>query len=175
MISIVLLLAQGQRAFVSLAGVFVWILVLLFWVGVPVLIIIYLLGLSRRLRNVNKEWKLLRIEVGKLAEEVRLIREKLEELEDAESALQKSFRFSDEIVKPGDYLSVIVFGIAEVNVDPNVNIYSGDILTTGNGIARKVQTREIAGITIAENTGIIGKALEDSDGKNKIKVFVNCK
>jgi len=70
---------------------------------------------------------------------------------------------------------VTVFGIADVKVDPTANFTSGEIITVGNGFARKVQTTEINGITIAENTGIIGKTLEDSHGKEKIKVFVNCK
>jgi len=103
------------------------------------------------------------------------IREKTEEIEDGETLVQKSFRFSDEIIKSGDYLSVIVFGIADVKVDPDENYNSGEMLTAGEGFARKVQTREIEGIIIAENTGILGKALEDSHGKEKIKVFVNCK
>jgi len=103
------------------------------------------------------------------------IREKTEVMEDGETQMQKSFRFSDEIIKPGDYLSVIVFGIADVKVNPGEMIKSGEVLTAGDGVARKVQTREIEGITVAENTGILGKALEDSKGKDKIKVFVNCK
>ncbi len=103
------------------------------------------------------------------------IREKTEEMEDSEIFVKKSFRFSDGIINPGDYLSVIVFGIADVKVDPNENFNSGESLTAGNGFARKAQTREIEGITVAENTGILGKALENSKGKEMIKVFVNCK
>jgi len=100
------------------------------------------------------------------------IREKAEELEDSEILVKKSFRFSDEIIKPGDYLSVIVFGIAEVNVDGKENIKSGQKLTVSesDGTARTI----ISSDNWAD-TGILGKALEDSNGKNKIKVFVNCK
>ena len=75
----------------------------------------------------------------------------------------------------GDYLSVIVFGQADVKVDSKEAVKAGDALVAGNGYARKVQTREIEGITIAENVGILGKALEDSNGKETIKVYVNCK
>ena len=89
--------------------------------------------------------------------------------------LRKSLRYEEGNVLPGEYMSVIVFGMADVKVDPGDDVYSGESLTSGDGVARKVKIAEIAGITIAENTGILGKALEDSHGKVKIKVFVNCK
>ncbi len=103
------------------------------------------------------------------------IHEESEELKNGETKIQKSFRFSDEEIQSGDYLVVIVLGTVDVKVDPTENIQSGETLTVGDGFARKVRTRVIEGITVAENIGILGKALEDSNGKNKIKVFVNCK
>ena len=75
-------------------------------------------------------------------------------------------------INNGDYLSIVVFGTADVKVEGNVK--SGESLTVGDRSARKVKTTEINGITIAENTGILGKALEDSNGKGTVKVFVNC-
>lgn len=102
------------------------------------------------------------------------IREKEIAVPEGEAAeIRKSFGYTDGNISPGDYLSVIVFGQAEVKVNEAVN--AGDALVAGNGGARKVITTEVNGITIAENTGILGKALEDSNGKDKIKVFVNCK
>ena len=103
------------------------------------------------------------------------IREDVEEMEDGKTEIQKSFRFVEGNIMPGDYLSFIVFGPADVKVNRNESIVSGEILTAGNGNARKVQTTEVNGITIAENIGILGKALEDSNGKGMMKVFVNCK
>lgn len=87
----------------------------------------------------------------------------------------KSFAHADGTIGSGEYLSVIVFGLANVKTDGRSPIKSGEALTAGNGFARKVQTTEINGITVAENVGTIGKALEDSNGKETIKVFVNCK
>jgi len=75
----------------------------------------------------------------------------------------------------GDYLTIIVFGPADVKVDNNSDIKTGESVVADNGGARKIRTTEINGITIAENTGILGKAMEDSKGKDIIKVYVNCK
>ena len=75
----------------------------------------------------------------------------------------------------GDYLSVVVFGQAQVKVNNNEPIKAGDALSLGNGAARKIKTTVVNGLTIAENTGILGKALENSNGKGMVTVFVNCK
>ncbi|MCD4817632.1 MAG: hypothetical protein K8S23_02945 [Candidatus Cloacimonetes bacterium] len=104
------------------------------------------------------------------------IREELEDVPEGETAkLRKSFEHSTGNTARGDYLSIIVFGQAEVKVESGITIKSGESLTVGNNSARKIRTTEINGITVAENVGILGKALEDSNGKGKIKVFVNCK
>ncbi len=87
----------------------------------------------------------------------------------------KSFRFVEGKARQGDYVSIITFGPADVKVDSRENIKAGESLTSNNGLAKKVRTTEINGITVAENVGILGKALEDSNGKSKIKVYVNCK
>ncbi|MCF7794694.1 MAG: hypothetical protein K9N39_11930 [Candidatus Cloacimonetes bacterium] len=101
------------------------------------------------------------------------IHEKADERNEGQSL--KSFKYADGNAYNGDYISIIVFGPTEVKINSNDAIKSGDSLAAGNGFARKVRTTEINGITVAENVGTIGKALEDSNGKNKIKVFVNCK
>lgn len=87
----------------------------------------------------------------------------------------KSFRHVEGNAGPGDYISIITEGPADVKVEFRENINIGESLTAGNGLAEKVRTTEINGITVAENVGILGKALEDSNGKSKIKVYVNCK
>jgi len=103
------------------------------------------------------------------------IREELEEFEDGKTEIQKSFRYAEGSISNGDYLSVIVFGPADVKIDSKEDIRSGQMLASGDGIARKVETREIDGMLIAENVGVLGKALENSNGRDKIKVFVNCR
>jgi hypothetical protein len=96
--------------------------------------------------------------------------------EDGKTVQIRHFEHADGNIASGEYLSVIVFGQAEVNVDSKGPLKAGDALVAGNnGAARKVKTTEINGIEIAENTGILGKALESSSGKGKVLVFVNCK
>ncbi len=104
------------------------------------------------------------------------IREEYEEAPEGESPeLKKSFEYADGNVMPGNYLSVIVFGQADVKINTKEDINHGEPVSCSENGARKVRTTEINGITIAENVGILGKALENSNGKGKIKVFVNCK
>jgi len=103
------------------------------------------------------------------------IQVKSEELDDRKTEAPKSFRYSEGSVSSGDYLSVIVFGPTDVKIDAREDIRSGQMLASGDEVARKAQTKEIDGMLIAENVGIIGKALEDSNGKGMIKVFVGCK
>ncbi|MCD4694623.1 MAG: hypothetical protein K8S16_00170, partial [Bacteroidales bacterium] len=94
---------------------------------------------------------------------------------EGQSGIDKSFRYEQGAVRNGDYLSIVVFGTADVKVNPSGHIQAGQTLTSGNSGARKVQTTEVNGIQLAENVGILGKALESSNGKGTIKVFVNCK
>ena len=103
------------------------------------------------------------------------IHERTKEMGEGEPTAQKSFRFKEGNIGQGDYLAVVVFGMADVKVNPHEPISSGEAIVAGSSVARKARTTEINGITFTENTGIIGKALEDSNGKEKIKVFVNCK
>jgi hypothetical protein len=63
--------------FPRLATIYIFVVIALVFVGVPVLIIIYLLGLNKRLKNASREWKLFRMEHGKLAEEVQQLRQEL--------------------------------------------------------------------------------------------------
>ena len=88
---------------------------------------------------------------------------------------RKRFSYTEGNANPGDYISLIIIGPANVKIDSREDIRTGESLTSNNGWAKKVRTTEVNGITIAENIGIIGKALEDSKGKGNIKVFVGCK
>ena len=107
--------------------------------------------------------------------EYKVVRkEEREELDDGTTQTDISFEYAEGSATQGEYLSIIVFGIAEVKVDREA-VRSGESLTAGDNAARKVKTTEVNGIEIAENVGVLGKALEDSNGRGKIKVFVNCK
>ncbi|MBN3036612.1 MAG: hypothetical protein JW861_13580 [Bacteroidales bacterium] len=94
------------------------------------------------------------------------------ELDKGNFAVHKSFRFGEGAINQGDYLTVVVFGIADVKVDVAGNIKSGQKLTVSetDGIARSIIGDENWVVT-----GILGKALENSDGSGIMKVFVNCR
>lgn len=100
------------------------------------------------------------------------IRESIHELEDGKTDIEKGLRYVEGNVNPGDYLSIIVFGQADVNINENSNIKAGKKITVSetDGKAREIQRTDDFW-----TTGILGKALEDSNGKDKIKVYVNCK
>ena len=103
------------------------------------------------------------------------LKEEIEVLKEGKRGIRKSLRYSDGDITTGDYLSIIVFGIAEVKIEDEAIIKAGESLTGGKRGARKIKTTKINQLKIAENVGNIGKALEDSNGKKKIKVFINCK
>ena len=78
--------------------------------------------------------------------------------------------------KPGEYVSIIVLGIAQVKVDPAANIVAGQRLTVSDlaGQARALRTRTIDGMVVAEGAPSIGVALEAPvEGQDTIAVFVS--
>jgi len=87
----------------------------------------------------------------------------------------KSFAYADGDIYSGDYFSVIILGPAEVNVDSKTNIKVGDNVCIGNNGVSSQRVTEINGISIAENVGILGKAIGKSSGSGKMLVYVNCK
>jgi len=102
-----------------------------------------------------------------------IIEEEQEESPDGElMEIRKRFKHTKGDVYTGDYLSVVVFGQTEVKIADNKGISAGQKLTVSetDGTARSINNKDNWA-----NTGILGKALEDSEGKDKIKVFVNCK
>ncbi|MBI9038252.1 MAG: leucine-rich repeat domain-containing protein [Bacteroidales bacterium] len=102
-----------------------------------------------------------------------IIREEMEEAPEGETPeLKKSFEYSDGNVSQGEYLSVIVFGQAEVKVSDSKSIQAGQKLTISEtaGKARTLNSQDAW-----VDTGILGKALENSAGQGKITIFVNCK
>ncbi len=106
------------------------------------------------------------------------IRKEIEELEDGKTRQENSFkRAKSFIANTGDYLSIVILGPTDVKVaDRSESIIAGEPLkASSNAGARKIRTTMLNGLEIAENVGIVGKALEDSNGKGMVKVFVNCK
>ncbi len=87
----------------------------------------------------------------------------------------KSFAHADGNIYQGDYFSVIIFGPAEVNVNSNANIKIGNNVCVGNNGATTQIVKNINGIDIAENTGIIGKSMGNISRSGKMLVYVNCK
>jgi len=83
----------------------------------------------------------------------------------------KSFEHADGRISNGDYLSVIVFGIADVKTDGRSNIEAGQKLTISDNNGKTRSINQDDNWTV----GILGKSLEDSNGKDTVKVFVNCK
>ncbi len=53
--------------------------------------------------------------------------------------LKKSFEYADGNVMQGDYLSVIVFGQADVKINTKENIMPGEPLTVSENGARKYE------------------------------------
>ena len=76
---------------------------------------------------------------------------------------------------PGDYVSLVVFGVTEVKVDAGATIAAGDRLTAGGsaGSVRALQTRSVDGMTVTEGGQVVGIALEAPvEGRETIAVFV---
>lgn len=77
--------------------------------------------------------------------------------------------------QPGEYVSLVVYGVAEVKVAPDSGIAAGRRLTASDveGRARALQTRQVDGMTVAEGAPVIGIALAaPSPGRDTIPVFV---
>jgi hypothetical protein len=76
---------------------------------------------------------------------------------------------------PGDYVSLVVSGVAEVRIDPEVSIRAGERLTASEmaGRARGLKTQKLNGMLVTEGAPVIGTALSAPvPGKETIPVFV---
>ena len=81
----------------------------------------------------------------------------------------------DGPAQPGDYVQLVVFGVAQVKVDPNVSITAGDRLTASSlsGMARPLMKQVINGMLVTEGAAVFGIALETpTSNKEMIYVFV---
>ena len=98
-----------------------------------------------------------------------MIKEEVDERNEGRTI--KSFTHAEGRAGSGEYLSVIVFGIADVKTDRRSTIKTGEKLTVSENDGKTRSIDEKDHWTI----GVLGKALEDSNGKDTVKVFVNCK
>jgi len=76
---------------------------------------------------------------------------------------------------PGEYVSLVVYGVAQVKVNPGATISAGERVTASNlsGQVRGLQTRTIDGMVVTEGAQTIGIALEVPTGyRDTIPVFV---
>jgi len=88
---------------------------------------------------------------------------------------EMSMHSADGPAQPGDYVSLIVFGIAEVRVDPSIQISPGDRLTASDiaGAVRPLMKQNVNGMDIVEGAPVIGIALSAQvERLDTIPVFV---
>ena len=86
-----------------------------------------------------------------------------------------SMQGADGPAQPGEYVSLIVYGVAEVKIAAGSQIAAGQRLTASDlsGRARALQTRQLDGMTITEGAPVIGIALAaPTPGRETIPVFV---
>jgi hypothetical protein len=81
---------------------------------------------------------------------------------------------TDGPAMPGDYVALVIYGIAEVKVAPGANIAAGDRLTAAEaGQVRALQTRTVEGMVVTEGAQVVGIALAAPvAGQETIPVFV---
>ena len=86
-----------------------------------------------------------------------------------------SMQGADGPAQQGEYVSLIVYGVAEVKIAAGSQIAAGQRLTASDlaGQARALQTRQLDGMTITEGAPVIGIALAAPvAGQDTIPVFV---
>jgi hypothetical protein len=88
---------------------------------------------------------------------------------------EKSLQSAAGPAQPGDYVSLIVLGVAQVKVDATTTIKAGERLTASRlaGRARALETRDVEGMVVTEGAPTIGIALAaPAAGQETIPVFV---
>lgn len=88
---------------------------------------------------------------------------------------EMSMHSADGAAQPGEYVSLIVYGVAQVKVSPGAQIAAGERLTasTISGTARALQKQEVNGMLVVEGAPVIGIALAvPVAGQDTIPVFV---
>jgi len=88
---------------------------------------------------------------------------------------EMSMHSADGPAQPGEYVALVVYGVAEVKVDPNSPIVPGNRLTASStaGLARALFSQQIDGMLVSEGAPVIGIALSAPEaGIETIPVFV---
>jgi hypothetical protein len=85
---------------------------------------------------------------------------------------EMSMHSADGPAQPGEYVSLVVFGIAQVKVDPAILITPGERLTASSlaGMARPLMTQDVNGMLVVEGAPVIGIAwLRRSQAKDPFR------
>jgi hypothetical protein len=93
----------------------------------------------------------------------------------APSKEEYSLQGADGPAQSGEYVSLIIYGVAEVKIAAGSGIIAGQRLTASDieGRVRALQTRQVDGMTVTEGTPVIGIALAaPSPDRETIPVFV---
>ena len=88
---------------------------------------------------------------------------------------EMSMQSAEGPAQPGEYVSLVVYGIAQVRVDPAIQIAPGDRLTASDiaGSARSLMKQDVNGMVVVEGAPVIGIALSAPvSGQDTIPVFV---
>jgi hypothetical protein len=88
---------------------------------------------------------------------------------------EKSLHSADGAAQPGEYVSLVIYGVTQVKIDPGTPITPGERLTASdlNGMARPLLSQEINGMVIVEGAPVIGIALSAPEAsQDMIYVFV---
>jgi hypothetical protein len=82
---------------------------------------------------------------------------------------------ADGPARDGDYVSLVVLGVADVRVERGASVVKGTRLTASDagGSARALRTESLNGMTVSEGAQVVGVALENSSGGDTVPVFVN--
>jgi hypothetical protein len=88
---------------------------------------------------------------------------------------EMSLHSAEGAAQPGEYVSLVIYGVAQIKIDPNTSFTAGERLTASDqaGRARPLQKQEINGMQVVEGAPVIGIALQAPiEGQDTIPVFV---
>jgi hypothetical protein len=88
---------------------------------------------------------------------------------------EMSLQGAEGAAQPGEYVSLVIYGIADVKIEPSAQISAGERLTASSmdGLARPLKQQEINGMLVTEGAPVIGVALSAPvPGQETIPVFV---
>jgi hypothetical protein len=88
---------------------------------------------------------------------------------------EESLHSADGPAQSGEFVSLVIYGVTQVKVDPSATIAAGQRLTASAlaGQARALQTRTVDGMIVTEGAQVIGIALAaPTKEQNTIPVFV---